>query len=297
MTTSSGVITGIGCSQGTAMPSETTPTPPSHRGPILRAILLLILLATIAWFQRPDGRLHLFFPAVAGDAILIQTPRGEFVLIDGGADPAALVNTLGKRMPFWQRNLAAVVLTAADMQRLPGQLAAIQRYSAGQALVTPIALHGGNATVREWRRILAEQGTPLRSAHPGDTIDLDGATLRVLAVSSAQAGGVLLQIDYGATRAILAHTSNPEDEAPLVASGMKRAQFVAFPWMRDPAEPLLPALKLQSILFTDGLSSDHPPLLTYDQRAIGGARLYHEAINGTVEWISDGRSSWVVTAE
>jgi hypothetical protein len=279
------------------VPPETTPTPTSHRGTILRAILLLMMLAAIAWFQRPDGRLHLFFPAVAGDAILIQTPRGEFVLIDGGADPAALVNTLGKRMPFWQRNLAAVVLTAPDLQRLPGQLAAIQRYSAGQALVTPIALRGGNATVREWRRILAEQGTPLRAAHPGDTIDLGSATLRVLAVRSAQEGGLLLRIDYGATHAVLAHASNSEDEAPLVASGMQPAQFVTFPWMRDPAEPLLPALRPQSILFTDGLSSDHPPLLTYDQRAIGGAKIYHEAINGAVEWISDGRVAWVVTPE
>jgi hypothetical protein len=115
-----------------------------------------------------------------------------------------------------------------------------------------------------------------------------------LAVRSAQEGGLLLRIDYGATHAVLAHTSNAEDEAPLVAAGMQPAQFVAFPWMRDPAEPLLPALKPRSILFTDGLSSDHPPLLTYDQRAIGGARLYHEAINGAVEWISDGRISWVV---
>jgi beta-lactamase superfamily II metal-dependent hydrolase len=278
------------------MPPETKPQPASHRGAILRILLLLIALASVAWFQRPDGRLHLFFPAVAGDAVLIQTPRGEFVLIDGGADPAALANTLGKRMPFWQHDLAAIVLTAPDLQRLPGQLAIAQRYQARRALVTPAALSGGNATVREWRRILRERGTPLQAAHPGDTLDLGGATLRVLAVSAAKQGGLLLRIDYGGTSVVLAHDSNPADEAQLIGTGLKRAQFVAFPWMRDPHEPLLAALKPQSILLTDGLHSDHPPLLTYTERAIGGAKLYHERINGAIEWISDGKSAWVVTS-
>ncbi len=279
------------------MPSEKASQPTSHHGAILRILLLLIVLATTAWVQHPDGRLHLLFPVVAGDAIVIQAPSGEFVLIDGGADPSALAHTLGKRMPFWQHNLAAVVLTAPDLQRLPGQLAVVQRYQARRALVTPAALSGGNATVREWRRILREQGTSLQAARPGDTLDLGGATLRVLAVGAGEEGGLLLRIDYGDTSVVLAHAFNPADAKPLIADGLKRAQFVAFPWMYDPHEPLLATLRPQSILFTDGVHSDHPPLLTYTQRAIGSAKLYHERIDGAVEWISDGKSAWVVAAD
>ena len=147
------------------MSSKKTSEPTSQRSAILRVVLLLFALAMIAWFQRPDGRLHVFFPAVQGDAILIQTPHGQYVLIDGGADPSALANVLGKRMPFWQRDLMAVVLTAPDLRRLSGQLAAVQHYQAKRALVTPAALTGGNATVREWRRILSEQaGVQIRIA-------------------------------------------------------------------------------------------------------------------------------------
>lgn len=279
------------------MSMEQKPAPNTSRSLLLRIMLLAMALVAVAWVERPDGRLHLLFPAVPGDAVLIQTPRGEFVLIDGGADPAALANALGAYMPFWKRDLAAVVLTASDMRRVPGQLAALQRYQARQSLVTPVALSGGNATVREWRRILAEHKTPVRPAHPGATLDLGGATLRVLAVTSAKQGGLLLRIDYGATSIVLAHSSDPQEEPALLANGIRRAQFVAYPWMRDPHQPLLAALQPRAILFSDGLHSDHPPLLTYQQRAVGGARLYHEQIDGVVEWISDGKSFWVVTKE
>src|SRR5690349_17263051 len=97
-----------------------------------------------------------------GDAVLIQTPAGGYVLVDGGSDPAALSAALGRQLPFWKRDLDAVVLTAADGAHLPGQVAALARYHAGLALTPPIAKRG--ALIDEWRRLLAEQRTPIRSA-------------------------------------------------------------------------------------------------------------------------------------
>src|SRR5262245_20940332 len=106
--------------------------PRPYRPLIIRIGLLLIVLAFAAWLRRPDGNLHLIFPEAPGDAILIETPRGEYVLIDGGTDPAMVAHTLGRRLPFWRRNLAIVVLTLPDPRHLAGQIAALQRYRAGR---------------------------------------------------------------------------------------------------------------------------------------------------------------------
>ena len=46
-----------------------------------------------------------------GDGILIETPSGRQVLIDGGASPQALFAELGEVMPFWDREIDLLLLT------------------------------------------------------------------------------------------------------------------------------------------------------------------------------------------
>jgi competence protein ComEC len=269
------------------MAAESEPAPSRTIAP--RIILLLAVLALLAWHTRPDGRLHLLLPAVPGDAALLRTPRGDYVLIDGGADPAALAATLGKRLPFWQRDLKAVLLTSADPQRLPGQVAALERYRAAAALAPPGSSRG--ATFAEWRSLLAAQGTPNRILRRGMRLDLGGALLTVLAADDA---GVVLRLQYGRSCAILAHTTRPAAEDRL-GPPERPCELLVLPWERDPRSRWVERLRPHAILFSDGEHGDDAVELTYAERAVGGARLYHERVDGAVEWISDGTRSWVVT--
>jgi competence protein ComEC len=274
-------------SEEVGMAAETTAPPPSPIAP--RIALLLAALALLAWHARPDGRLHLLLPAVPGDAALLRTPRGDFVLIDGGADPAALAATLGKRLPFWQRDLRAVLLTSADPQRLPGQVAALERYRSTAALAPPGSPRG--ATFAEWRSLLAAQGTPTHTLRRGMQLDLSGATLTVLAADDA---GVVLRLQYGRSCAILAHAMRPAAEKRL-APPEPPCDLLVIPWERDPRSQWVERLRPRAILFSDGERGDDGVELTYAERAVGGARLHHERVDGAVEWVSDGTRSWVVT--
>ncbi len=268
------------------MADFSTPPPLLHRVAPRLALMLVALLGLVL-VQRPDGRLHVFFPALAGDAVLIQTPRGSFVLIDGGSDPDALVAALGRRMPFWQRDLDLVIVTVADAQRLPGQVAALERYTPHHALVPPDADSG--AVVDAWRQRLVMARSSLQRLHPGQRVELDGATLRVLDVS---AGGVLLCLDYGSTSVVFAHAAAP---AMLQRPVGRHATLLVYPWQRDAHVPLVESLRPAVIVFSDGERVAQPVLQTYHERAIGGARLYHEDLDGDIEWISDGRRTWMHT--
>jgi beta-lactamase superfamily II metal-dependent hydrolase len=227
-----------------------------------------------------------------GDAVLIQTPAGGHVLIDGGGDPAALAAALGRQMPFWKRTLDVVVLTSTDAARLPGQVAALARYRAGLAIAPPTAKRG--ALIDEWRRLLAEQHTPARVARNGQRLDLGGATLRVLAAGDGDENGLVLRLDYGATSVLFDHSGGEADEEAL-ATALRPASLLAFPWQRDAHSAFVAALRPRAMVLTDGAQADRPIEQTFVERTIGGAALYHERLDGAITWISDGKRAWVET--
>jgi competence protein ComEC len=255
--------------------------------------LLATTLLLLAWRAQPDGHLHVIFLETKGDAALIQTPAGGYVLIDGGGDPAALTAALGRHMPFWQRTLDMVVLTSADSQHLPGQVAALARYHTRAALAPMLTKR--SATLDEWRRLLDEHSARLRVARPGDRLDLGGATLRVLAAGDGDEAGLLLRLDYGATSVVFDHAGGEADEEALTALGLPSASLLAFPWQRDPRTALVEALRPRALVFTEGQEADRPARLMLTARMVGGAAVYHEQLNGAIEWISDGRTFSIVT--
>ncbi|MEI7772717.1 MAG: hypothetical protein WCI67_22185 [Chloroflexales bacterium] len=265
--------------------------------PALKAAGWLLAMATallgVAWAQRPDGRLHVYFLATPGDAVLVQTPPGRFVLIDGGGDPALLATLLGRLMPFWRRDLAAVVLTSPDGAHLPGQVAALARYRPDVALAPPELATGG--TAGEWRRLVGLLRAQMRALRPGSQLDLGGgARLRALAVAPGDDGGAVLLIEYGATRAIIHGGGALGDAAAEQATGGPLAAL-AYPWQRELDTPLLADLRPQAIIFTSAYVAAAPALLSYAERRPLSPRLYHETNDGTVELISDGRRAWIDT--
>ncbi len=294
---------------------KTTPNQrPGSGRVLLRAGGALLLVLLLVWLTRvSDGLVHIVFLDTPGDAVLVQTPHGRHMLIDGGEDPGLLALHLGERLPFWKRTLEVVVLSRGDMARLPGHVAAITRYRpervlASRQMLLALAAERQQASMdmdalpaeqslasgylREWVRVLDECSATLIPVQQGSRLSLDGVVLSVLAEGSEQPGGLVMQVGYGATTVLLAGASDTSTDAVLLPTA-RPVTVLLYPWERPMDTPLVRAWQPQAIVFSTAYDTDLPALHTFAERAQDGAALYHPRLHGTVEMVSDGRRVWV----
>jgi competence protein ComEC len=146
-------------------------------------VLPLLLVAIVVWFvalTMPDDRLHVSFLDVGqGDVILIQTPNGQKILIDGGPDPQRVNLELSERLPFWDRTIDLVVSTQPQADHITGLVEVLQRYRVGQVLESGVSY---NSTIyREWLSLIEDKGIECNTACAGQDIDLgNGVKMEVL---------------------------------------------------------------------------------------------------------------------
>lgn len=150
-----------------------------RRWQVAAGVAILAALVWAAALQMPDGRLHVHFLSVGeGDAILIRTPGGRTVLVDGGSDPARLLSEVGKRLPFWDRKIDLVALTHPHADHAGGLIGAIERYNVG------LFVEGRSGATPEYKACIAAlqaKGVPAITAAPGQKFVLDeGVALEAL---------------------------------------------------------------------------------------------------------------------
>lgn len=95
---------------------------------ILIALIFLGCLADYQYARYNDGKLRIIFCDVGqGDAILIKTPTGKHILVDGGPDRKVL-DCLSQFMPFWERKIDLVILTHPHADHFMGMFYVLDRY-------------------------------------------------------------------------------------------------------------------------------------------------------------------------
>ena len=178
---------------------------PRYRSVVTPVILIGVLaVAAIATFRSvnaaPDGKLHVTFLANgSADSVLIQSPTGRYVLINGGESISQLSVALGRRLPPDDRRprLAGGGLHAGESGRRPAAHAGTIRRGQHALVGKPEASFSALKLVET----LTQKDIPFTRAEAEQSLDLgDGATLKVLSVTPR--GSVLL-LEWKDFRALL----------------------------------------------------------------------------------------------
>lgn len=214
---------------------------------------LLAGAALAAWglaAAAPSGRLQVTLLDVPGEAILIRTPTGRNVLINGGGSALELSSQLGHHLPFFARQLDWVLLGGSRAEQIDGLRSGFERLQANGVL------WAHSWPTPQLSALLENLSTYAPSAlAQGQALDLgDEASLQVLGIGPRGATFLLQWRNFQA----------------LLPTGIDVDQL-----SRLRAEPVA---GLDLLLLPEG---GYPPLNPPEWLAGSGARVYWLSAEGT----------------
>ena len=288
-----------------------SPRPAVKAGTLLGLEAMVALIWT-ANLSLPDGKLRVTFLDVGqGDAIFVQGPGGEQVLIDGGPDPLPVLRALGKRMPFWDRSLDLVVLSHADADHLGGLPEVLRRYRV--AAVLDNRFPHDSPGWREWQAVLREEDATVVQAREGQVVKLGkDVALKVLHPPEPPLGGTnadvnnnstVLQLRYGDATFLLTGDVELAAELSMVSRGLElgsTALKVAHHGSHSStSEEFLKRVQPRLAVITAGQGNrfGHPRAEAMERLvgSVGKDMMFVTCQHGSVEVATDGRRLWVTT--
>jgi competence protein ComEC len=281
------------------LPARHAAWPVSGAAVAVLAAAVAVPAAAIAWPAPPSGVRVLALDVGQGDAYLVDV-AGAYALIDGGPDPARLLDQLGATLPPWHRRIDVVALTHAHTDHGAGLLAVLERYEVGLA-IEPVGLTASPLTDL-WSASLAKHGTPRRALHAGQRVRLGDAVIAVLAPTEdlvVDVPSLVMRVERGSFSALFTGDAVDDALGRLLERPERLPSRVYIPPHHGAetrfAASLRAAIRPDVALISVGAGNryGHPTPQTLE--ALGGVPTYRTDKDGTVEIALDGTGLGVRT--
>ncbi len=258
---------------------------------IIAALTLLTVQVWRVAFAAPDERLHItFFDVGSADAILIQTPDGANILINGGERASVLSSELGKRLPPFHRELDWLIVASPQDEDLAALPRTLERFSPSEVLWS--GNREASYASRDLQRYLTENEIPITYAETGHRLIL-GEKLFLEIQDSGTRGAVIL-IEWNSFRAFLPigmDFKSLEESQEIGKVSLHLLTDSGYASINPPEliDALHPQLIILSVDAGDEFGLPHDSTL----RAIEDYSLLRTDQNGWVHVSTDGIQMWV----
>lgn len=281
----------------------------------LKLIHLVILLclsvfafSTYSTAQEKDGLLKVYFLDVGqGDAIFVETPNGNQVLIDGGPDSKVL-QELAEVMPFYDRDIDLVVMTHSDSDHVAGLIEVLERYEVKNIVYSNIIRK--SALYNIWQTAVAREEVNIIEPMAGKEIDLGngvilttihpGEPLAGQAMEKTNNNSVVLMLSYGEMEVLLTGDIEAKAERKIILSGATLDADIlkiAHHGSKTSTTPeLLRAVSPEVAIIQVGKNRyGHPTPEVLSRLEKSGIKYYRNDLDGTIKVVSDGESYQILT--
>ena len=272
--------------------------------PPRRLVVVAIALSPLVVWQGalgtgpPSGLTVRVLDIGQGDSILITSPAGATVLIDGGPDDELAARLL---VSYGVKRLDAVIVSHPHADHIAGLPQVLARFPVG------VFLEPGCPDDTELQADLHEQitaqGIPVRAPHAGDVITVGDLSFRVLSPDRCWEGSdsdpnndsIVLLLDDGSDSMLFAGDSEREAQQVLLDAGvLPDVDVLKMPHHGgDTSLPeLFPAVSPEVIAISVGQpnSYGHPDPTAMAAAQATGAEIWRTDEHGTltITWTSEG---------
>jgi competence protein ComEC len=161
-----------------------------------------------------------------GDAMLITTPSGKQIVIDGGPNQD-LLTVLGEKMPWFDRTIELVILSHPDSDHITALPEVLRRYNIQTIIMTGLQHTSGRYA--SFVDAITQNNIRLITPEFGKRIDMgDGVVLETIwplakkvgqKTNSANHESVVVRVLYGTQSILLTGDIEAEAEHAILASG------------------------------------------------------------------------------
>jgi competence protein ComEC len=282
-----------------------TPHKQSHKLFVLLrlfiACVVLFLLAYTAQFARiqTPGLKVWFFDIGQGDAIFIETPNGQQILIDGGPGDSILQKLSSVMWP-WDHSIDAIVITHPDADHITGLVSVFERYQVKTIYETGV--RGGTPMIQALEQAIAEEQSQNKIVREGQTFNWDGVQVfvhwpseeAIQTQKDRNNTSVVLKLVYGSTSILLTGDAEETIEEEIGFSvgdidvlkvghhGSKTSTSVQFLKVVNPEVAVIP------VGADNSYGHPHPIVLEHLKQV--GASILRTDLDGDILLVSDSMS-------
>lgn len=285
----------------------------TRRNAKLIFLLSLAAFAAVIWyavfyFESRQNLWVTFFDVGQGDAIFIEVPNGNQILVDGGPGDAIL-GKLGRTLPFWDRSIDLLVLTHPHADHLDGLLEILKRYHVGMVLTS-----GAEHSIpeyQEWTALLKNQNIEVVTARSGQRINAGrGVILDILtpwedfsgkSLKNPHDATVVTRLAYGENSFLLMGDAERSLEYRLLFESLNSSFIILNSDVlkvghhgskTSSSEEFLRAVLPEVAVIQVGRKNryGHPNQEVLERLAAVGAKIFRNDLDGDIKFQSDGKN-------
>jgi competence protein ComEC len=268
-------------------------------------VTFLISLALSFHFQNNQPRLLevAFLDVGQGDSILIKSPYGQNILVDGGPDNS-VVSRLEENLPWWDKTIDLAILTHPHDDHIVGLLEVAKRLKVQKFVYDGASFD--NPNYQAWFDLIKNKKIPLVLVDHPQTVTLGPDCRLELIYPLASLVGkttdninnfsLVVRLVYGENSFLLTGDMEVEAERELLASGADiRAQILKVGHHGSDtasSQEFLDKISPQYAVIEVGKDNKFglPSLRTIKRLERIGAEVMRTDENGTIVFTSDGKS-------
>ncbi len=264
---------------------------------LIIAIPLFVLYAVFTIFSVPfaEGELTVrMYDIGQGDGILIYTPEGKTIVVDGGPDRKAMADFIQQDKGLFDKTIDLVVLSHPDSDHIHGLLEIFERFSVNMLLVNYM---DDDPALQELIELAESKGTEVKTANVTEDLMIDQFTLLDIVAplgnleeeeESNNNRSLVFRLISGKNTMLFTGDIELEKENVLLRSGaLLRADFLKGAHhgsSTSTSKAFLSAVSPKTVFFQNGKDNTygHPKQEVLDRILESGSDVYNTSLSGTI---------------